>query len=115
MVLSITDFAGKDGMLDVPRLMALDDRQFSDALLEESRRYIQNHGRAVCCWKCDRQVLMPEDLVRHFRTNLHYSCFAEIYNKDRGTCHYSDREREYFDRLRKVVESRLRQENPLKF
>lgn len=110
MTLAVTDFAGKDGMLDVPRLMALSLEDFSAVLFEESSRYMRNHPGAVFCRECDRLILKPKDLVRYFGINLHSSCFVEVYDRDRGTSHVNDRAREYFDRVLEVVRAGRKKE-----
>jgi len=108
--MKISDFAGRDGMIDVPELMRLTDSEFASALFEESRKYMENHGKTVFCRDCDMPVSAPEDLVRYFGMNMHGACFIEAYETERERHHLSDGERAYFDRVLKVVQARNRKE-----
>jgi len=105
-MIKLSDFAGRDGMMDVPRLMKLTDEEFASTLLEESRAYLKNHGFFPSCGMCEVQIQKPENLVRYFRTNLHDSCFMEMYEREKNGHHLADRERVYFDRVLEMVKAR---------
>ena len=108
--MTLADFVGKYGVLDVPMLMELDDENFASVLFDESKSYMENHGRLPCCRRCDMPVSAPENLVRYFGTNLHDNCFVELYERERNTSHFTDRERTYFDRVLKMVKARNKKE-----
>jgi len=55
---------------------------------------------------CKVQIIKPENLVRYFGINMHDACFIEMYEKERGGRHFTDREQEYFDRVFEVVKAR---------
>ena len=88
----------------------LNDEQFASALLEESAQCMRNHGSIPCCRVCKVQIIKSENLVRYFGTNLHDSCFIEVYEKERNGHHLKDGEREYFDRVLEVVKARNKKE-----
>jgi len=106
----LSDFIGKDLMMDVPRLMKLTDEEFASALLEESKAYMENHGFFPSCRECEVQIQKPEHLVRYFETNWHDACFIEMYEREKNGHHLTDSQREYFDRVLEMVKARNKKE-----
>jgi hypothetical protein len=52
------------------------------------------------CSHCEKYVLKPEDLVRHFGMNFHKTCFKEYYPSVTGL---NENEKSYFDRIYSLV------------
>jgi hypothetical protein len=106
--LTLGDFINDDSFhsgqatLDVKRLMELSADDFVSAFRNEMRNYVKNHGHSPRCSRCPGKV-DAEDIIRYFGENLHSACFISAYFQEREKL--DEREREYFDRVVKLIAS----------
>lgn len=103
----LTDFVVEDnsGMLiyDIKKITSagLSLHDFRRKYIEEMQGFFDNHNNLVSCSRCFAEIATPENLIRYFGNNLHFSCFTTIYGREREGL--EEKARAFFDIVRDSI------------